>query len=117
MPGMTPQPGITTRGKVKRILDGDTVEIEVSYPVRVRLKDVWAPEKDTKAGQKVWAELTRKLIGEKVLLHIPTVDADNTSEAFTFGRVLGVVYVGSENINEWLVKEGYATKTKNGVLK
>ena len=40
-----PQEGFTTKAKVTRVIDGDTVDVEITRKVRLRLKDCWAPEK------------------------------------------------------------------------
>ena len=40
-----PDPGWTTRGVISRVIDGDTVEVEITRKIVVRLRDCWAPEK------------------------------------------------------------------------
>lgn len=40
-----PSPSWTTRAKVLRVIDGDTVEVEIRRTVRVRMLGCWSPEK------------------------------------------------------------------------
>jgi endonuclease YncB( thermonuclease family) len=107
--GGPPPLGITTRAKVVRVLDGDTLQLEVRYRVTCRMLDCWAPEKNTAAGEKAWEDLEMRAAGKDVVLHIPTADARSMVDVLTFGRVLGYVYENNESLSEWQVKKGNAT--------
>ena len=111
----TEQPplGITARAYVTRILDGDTVELELRLPVRVRLLDCWAPELRTPEGPASKEALTKLLpVGSKVVLHVPTTKAKNASDVLTFGRVLGHIWRKGKNASAEMVQQGFATEKK-----
>ena len=49
-----PPKGITTDVKLIKVVDGDTVDVEITRKVRVRLLDCYAPETRTRdAAEKV----------------------------------------------------------------
>ncbi len=85
---------------VKRVIDGDTVELENGEKVRYIGMD--APEKgDCFASEAT--EKNRELVeGKKVRLE------KDVSERDSFGRLLRYVWRGETMINEKLVVEGYA---------
>ncbi len=92
---------------VKRVIDGDTVEIENGS--RVRYIGIDTPEMSRKKDQKdecFAREATQKnrdlVEGKHVRLE------KDVSETDTYGRLLRYVYVGEEMVNEILVKDGYA---------
>lgn len=102
-----PEPGWAAECDVMRVLDGDTVEIQIKKRIRVRFLDCWSGEKTVKdiAASDM---IKRKCLGVKCLVHIPgSVDIKD-------GRVLGYLYPpGSDRtINEILVAEGLCTKEK-----
>ncbi len=106
-----PEPGWAAECEVKRVLDGDTIEIEIKKRIRVRFLDCWSLDgsrKDVEASDLI----RTKCLGAACLVHIPgSVDV---KDLFTFGRVLGYVYPpGSDiSINQILVDEGLCTKEK-----
>lgn len=108
-----PPLGVTTRAHVTRILDGDTVELELRLPIRVRLLDCWAPELRTLEGPAAKEALAKLLpVGSKVVLHVPTDKARNLADVLTFGRVLGHIWRKGKNASAEMVKQGHATKDK-----
>lgn len=96
-----PSPGWSTRARVTRVIDGDTLELEVTRTLQVRLLDCWAPESRTRnpqeklRGQAAAAfvrELVRRL-GPDVMLFIPAGEEDKLVEVLSLGRVLGRVWL------------------------
>jgi micrococcal nuclease len=89
------------QGKVTRIIDGDTIEVD---GVRVRLVGVDTPERG-EAGYREAAEFTRSLcpVGS-----IATLDVDDEKPRDRYGRTLAVVYCGGVNVNRELLRQGYA---------
>lgn len=116
-----PELGITTKGILTRIVDGDTVDVEIRKTVRVRLMDCWAPETRTKDLEEKAKGLQSKEhlsqvcpVGTEVVVHIPASEDGEIADVFTMGRVLGFVFVGTEDLSEVQVMAGNATRTKQG---
>jgi len=101
-----------------RVIDGDTVDVQLEIPVRVRLKDCWAPElhgDDKIAGEKAKTALQLMApVGTHLIVHVPTQEVDALAGVFTFGRVIADVYVreDDDSLNEHLVQMGHATREK-----
>ena len=111
----TPPPlGVVSRGTVTRVIDGDTLEVEVKYTIRVRLLDAWAPEKNTAAGRKAADALDVHALGRPCVVQVPTGTARNVGEVTTLGRVLGHVWLegANQSLSEWQVRNGNATKAR-----
>ena len=108
----------TYKARLIRVIDGDTVdaEIDLGFGVymkqRVRLYGINTPDSRSKeqeererglaSKQRLTEILTREFIVETIL-----------NKRGKFGRILGILYVEQEdgirnNINETLVKEGFA---------
>ena len=123
-----PPKGITTDVKVSRVIDGDTVDVEITRTVRVRLLDCWAPETRTRDPvEKVKGYESRKHLNsllrqvfyndlaarkqKQVTLFIPADEQGEIKDNFTFSRVLGRLFVNGEDVSERMVEAGKATKT------
>lgn len=115
---MTPALGITARAIVDRVIDGDTLDVVLQLPVRVRLLDCWAPETngESRALGMQSKEALRSLCpqGSRVTVSVPTGSATQVSDVLTFGRVLGQVYRQNDelSVSERMVSDGFATRTK-----
>ncbi len=128
-----PQPGWITVGKVVRVPDGDTVDVEIRRRVRVRLRDCWAEEsrRDPRIKNRIDRDaaklrgiaakehLRRVALGKRCVLMIPTqTDGDDTTsdvgDVFSLSRALGRVWVDGQDLSELQVERGYATRTKGG---
>ena len=113
-----PLEGFTTKAKVTRVIDGDTVDVEITRKVRVRLKDCWAPEKrsrdivEKQKGMASLSHLATILDDKKIVLFIPADDKDEIKDIFTFGRVVGHIFLNGEDMSEHMIEAGYATKEK-----
>lgn len=108
-----PPLGLTTRAEVVRVLDGDTLEVEVKLKARVRLLDCWAPELRKEGGE----ESREHLIGlarpgSVVTLHVPAEKLRRLDDVFTFGRILGRVFANGQDVGIRMVMDGFATKEK-----
>jgi micrococcal nuclease len=91
----------TISGTVTRVIDGDTIEVQLSSgPIRVRLHSIDAPEKDQPWGTEARVALAGRVDGKHVDLQPVTQDHYN--------RLVAVVFLGSENINAWMVQQGDA---------
>jgi micrococcal nuclease len=94
---------------ILRVVDGDTAEarvdlgFRVSVHVTLRLYGINTPEvKGTtkEAGLKSKARLKELIEGKEVHLESKALDK--------YGRTVAVIRLGDQNINEMLVKEGFA---------
>ena len=106
--------------------DGDTVEVRLrtGQVVAVRLQDCWVAELNTKEGEKAKAFLDDLLSqwDSAIRLGVPLPhDTDNDGvvdvtellkQVVSFDRVVGRLWLGSEDLSEYLVRHGYATRTK-----
>jgi micrococcal nuclease len=92
-------------GCVKKVVDGDTVDVRFNiYGIqRVRLVGIDAPEISEDGYEEAKEFVNRTCWGEEVMLN-----ADDKEQYDPHYRILAVVYVNGSNLNEKLVKEGYA---------
>ena len=114
-----PPIGITTKGSVVNVVDGDTLDIEITRTIRVRLRDCWCPETRTrdleekKKGLAAKAHLKGLLPENKdVVLFIPADSDGDIKDVFTFNRVLGYIFIDEENVSSRMVADGHATVEK-----
>jgi endonuclease YncB( thermonuclease family) len=114
-----PALGLTARAIVDRVIDGDTVDVHIVIPVRVRLLNCWAPEitgVDKIAGHEAKAAMEKLLpVGTMVHVNVPTQAVDALGGVMTFGRVLGEIYVvgDDESVSQLMVGMGHATQAKH----
>jgi micrococcal nuclease len=92
-------------GYVKNVVDGDTVDVRFNiYGVqRVRLVGIDTPE----IGEEGYEE-AREFVNKTCLWEEVKFDVDDKRQYDPHYRILAVVYVNETNLNEKLVKEGYA---------
>jgi endonuclease YncB( thermonuclease family) len=88
-------------GTVFSVSDGDTIKVRLdSGPITVRFDAIDAPERSQPWGREAHAELARRLTRQVVSLDVRTQDQ--------YDRLVAVVYLGDENINGWMVRQGHA---------
>ncbi|MBK8916449.1 MAG: hypothetical protein IPM64_17930 [Phycisphaerales bacterium] len=116
-----PPLGLTKACRVVRVVDGDTLDVEVRYQLRVRLLDCWAPESRTKDLTEKDRGLASKEhleqlapAGSQAVLFVPGSADGSLGELLTLGRVLGHVWVGPDphSLSERQRKAGHATPRK-----
>ena len=122
-----PPEGLTTDCEIVNIVDGDTIDVRLSYVVRIRLLDCWAPETRTRdlveKSRGVAAKKYMQALAEKesrVRLHVP--GGNSLADILTFGRILGRVWrldpetgqPEDRDLSEHMVDAHHATKRKNG---
>lgn len=90
---------------VKRVIDGDTVELDSG--LRLRYIGIDTPEMNpVECYSRQATEKNRELVeGKEVRLE------KDVSETDRYGRLLRYVWVGESLINEILVREGYAASS------
>ena len=95
--------GFPKEAKVKRVIDGDTIELANGQIVRI--VGVNAPNNNEKFEEEA-TEFTKKLVeGKKVKLEYDSYKSDR------FGRILAYVLIDNKNLNIELVKRGLARVT------
>ncbi len=95
-------------GVVTRVSDGDTVWVRPEVdggqprrkPVKVRLVGLDAPERCQAHGAEASAALSDRVLGRRVQVLRRATD--------THGRALGTLWLGSQDVGAWLVREGHA---------
>lgn len=88
---------------VVEVVDGDTFFIENRQPIR--LIGLFAPELEYCYGQEAKEKLTELILNKRVVLkELLAVE----------GRILALVYLGDDLVDELMVKEGYALYSRQG---
>ena len=88
-------------GAVIKIIDGDTIKVQLdSGPINVRFSSMDAPEKDQPWGTEATAALSARVSNQQVALEVMSQDR--------YERLVAVVYLGDENVNAWMVEQGFA---------
>ena len=89
------------RGKVIAIADGDTITVlQNNRQYKIRLYGIDTPEKKQAFGQKAKKFTSDIAMNQQV--KVVTFDIDR------YGRIVGMVYIGQECLNEALIKNGFA---------
>ena len=104
-PGIHPQPQPSpaeTTGKAVGITDGDTFDLLLpgDYTIRVRLEGIDAPEKRQPFGQAAKKKLSDLIFGK-------TLTATGSKKDRN-GRLIATVCDGSLDVNQEMVRTGYA---------
>jgi len=114
-----PPIGWTTHATVSRVIDGDTVEVDINRRLVIRLKDCWAPENRTDIGKAATKALEEFLApGDNVRVHIDGSDRDMVGDILTFSRFVGDVWRPDTGLSasEMQVASGHAYPTKMAQL-
>ena len=102
------------RAKTRSVYDADTIRVDIDlgfgvwlHNQSVRLFGINAPE--VRGAERPEGLVSRDRLRERL------TDQDVTIETFKdrkgkYGRWLAVVWLGDENMNEWLVSEGLAVE-------
>jgi micrococcal nuclease len=96
-----PQDSAPLVGTVTGVIDGDTIKVQLAIgPVIVRLANIDAPEAVQPGGRAATQALHDRLLTKDVSLRSVTREEED--------HLVAVVYLGDENINGWMVKQGHA---------
>ena len=89
-------------GKVIGVSDGDTITLlnAQQKQIKVRLTGIDCPEKSQAFGNRAKKELSDKVFSQNVQIEVRGKDK--------YGRSLGVVKIGNEDVNEYLISQGVA---------
>jgi len=106
------------KAKLDRVVDGDTVDasidlgFDISIQKRIRLAGIDTPETRTRNKEEKVKGLASKSRLIELLKNGSFVL--KSKEVGKYGRVLGTLHVDDININETLVKEGFAVEYWGG---
>jgi endonuclease YncB( thermonuclease family) len=89
-------------GRVVAITDGDTLKIltPAHEQIKIRLADIDAPEHDQPYGSRAKQALSDLAYGKTLSIEDEGLDR--------YGRTIGLIHAGQENVNADLVSEGAA---------
>jgi micrococcal nuclease len=105
-------PSYRYRAELRRVIDGDTVElvVDLGFHVRVieifRLARINAPEMNTQDGKLAKLELINFLFQTTADLTVETFKTEK------YGRWLGELWLGDVNVNDWMLENGFAVPYK-----
>lgn len=88
-------------GLCYKVVDGDTIDVEGVG--RIRLVGVNTPERGEPGYQTATDYVKSMVLGKKVYL-----DIDDAKNHDKYGRTLAVVYIDDKNLNQELLRGGYA---------
>ena len=93
-------------GKVVKVQDGDTITVLTgdNKQIKIRLDGIDAPEGGQDYGNKAKQYLSDLVIGK-------TIKVEDMGKDI-YKRTLGVVYLNDLNVNEEMIRAGYAWRYK-----
>jgi endonuclease YncB( thermonuclease family) len=117
-----PPTGIASDCQITKVIDGDTIEVEVRRTFRVRLLDCWAPESRTRDSAEKELGLASKAhllemlpVGSEAVVLVPAAEGGHIEKAVTMGRFLGRIWPKDDDPRDVSQRQrdaGHATTTK-----
>lgn len=108
-------------GRVVKVYDGDTITVASKIPnlkksqiykFSIRLNGIDCPEiKGSSDDEKKIAKKARDSLSEKIMNQYVFLKNVQTEK---YGRLLCDVYLGNQNLNEWMIQQRYAVKYDGG---
>ena len=108
MPLFVPEEGMVAKCLITRVVDGDTVDVEITVPMRIRLLGIDAPEMNKPGGKESYENLKWKAEGQEGKVQIPWDDVNRFGGIMSFDRVLGYVWVGQKNMSAQQIRDNHA---------
>ncbi|WP_090881172.1 thermonuclease family protein [Bauldia litoralis] len=111
------EPAYLYRAEVVRIVDGDTIDVDIDLGFyiwirnqRIRLFDIDAPEVNgaTKAAGVAASEYLEKLLDGKTVIIRTVKGKDGADRDDSFGRWLGTIYLDGLDVNQEMIRAGHA---------
>jgi|TARA_E500000318_G_scaffold68437_1_gene63214 micrococcal nuclease len=104
------------KATVTKVYDGDTitVDFDLGFGIlirkqKIRLLGINTPE--VRGPEKPQGIISRDALRQRILGKVVTIKTSKDKKG-KYGRWLGEVFVEEENINQWLITEGYAKEYK-----
>lgn len=101
------------KAKIVKVYDGDTVTAEidlgfkVSFTEKIRLYGLNTPE--VRGDERSDGLISRDRLRERILDKVVTLKTKKDKKG-KYGRYIAEIFLGDENINEWLITEGLAER-------
>ena len=98
--------------EVISIYDGDTITVEInlgfgiSKTERLRLYGLDAPE--MRGVEKPEGIISRDALRKKILGKQVRIETLKNDKKGKYGRIIATIWLGDENINNWMVQNDYA---------
>ncbi len=116
-----PEAGFATEGRIIKVIDADTVDVEIKRIVRVRLShpndkklDFNAAEKNTLAGMNAKTYLSLISMGRPITVFFPAKSPEILLDNTSFNRIIGEIWLGGKRLTQTLLEAGYAKLSKRG---
>ena len=100
------------RATITKVYDGDTItaDIDLGFGIivkkqKIRLHGINTPE--VRGPSKPEGIISRDALRERILGKEVIIKTSKDKKG-KYGRWLGEIFVEDENINQWLIAEGYA---------
>ena len=109
-----PRKGVATEAQVVRVIDADTLEVEVKRTVKVRLLGCNVPDKDKDVSARAYRHVMQLLeaVDGKVTLFVPAGRSSlQLGDIHSFERILGEIWVDGQNLSKILIDCGLAAET------
>ena len=104
------------KATVTKVYDGDTITVDfdlgfgiILKKQKIRLLGINTPE--VRGSEKPQGIISRDALRQRILGKVVTIKTSKDKKG-KYGRWLGEVFVEDENINQWLISEGYAKEYK-----
>ncbi len=101
---------------VTKVYDGDTITVDfdlgfgiILKKQKIRLLGINTPE--VRGAEKADGIISRDALRQRILDKQVIIKTSKDKKG-KYGRWLGEVFVEDENINQWLISEGYAKEYK-----
>ena len=102
------------KATVTKVYDGDTitVDFDLGFGIlirkqKIRLLGVNTPE--VRGTEKPQGIISRDALRQRILGKVVIIKTSKDKKG-KYGRWLAEVFIGEENINQWLITEGYGKK-------
>lgn len=109
--------GLCTPVTVTRIIDGDTIEVQICRRFHVRLCDISkqeenklifdCAEKNTKEGLDAKKFLEETILHTEVDLFVPSHGNSKLTDISTFQRILGEIFISGKKLTDILIEKGF----------
>ncbi|WP_244832488.1 thermonuclease family protein [Caballeronia sp. TF1N1] len=105
-----PANAATIAGRVVGITDGDTLTLLTSdrHAIKIRLADIDAPERHQPFGSRARQALSDLVYGRNVTVSDEVDDSGPDLKQDPYGRSIGRIRAGDEDVNAEMVREGMA---------